>query len=281
MEDFDSPDYLYHYTNLESLALILKNHTIRFTRLDKVDDPQEMRTADSRNLAKFRFVSCWTNSAKENIPMWREYASTSFGVRIQLPVDPFERYEIPEEVLSDPKWHIEGLPADGNTKILRIPFTDLWDKGIMIQEANSGAKILHKIEYTDDPGKLMPKTINRHSNGYLSANLKYVGTAKTTQWCYQHEWRYILTIFPFDLKESINLQAVTTNRIVQIILDYNNPTLPEFYDLRISEDAFKSMTIITGPEMSDGGTTILQALLDKYNPTATVGKSTVELRSRR
>lgn len=29
---------IYHYTNIEALALILKNQTIRFNRLDKVDD---------------------------------------------------------------------------------------------------------------------------------------------------------------------------------------------------------------------------------------------------
>ena len=32
---------IYHYTTIETLALILKNHTIRFSRLDKVDDIEE------------------------------------------------------------------------------------------------------------------------------------------------------------------------------------------------------------------------------------------------
>ena len=32
---------IHHYTNLESLAMILKNRTIRFNRLDKVDDLEE------------------------------------------------------------------------------------------------------------------------------------------------------------------------------------------------------------------------------------------------
>ena len=35
---------IYHYTNLESLAMILKNKTIRFNRLDKVDDLEEGNT---------------------------------------------------------------------------------------------------------------------------------------------------------------------------------------------------------------------------------------------
>ncbi len=32
---------IHHYTNIENLALILKNKTIRFNRLDKVDDLEE------------------------------------------------------------------------------------------------------------------------------------------------------------------------------------------------------------------------------------------------
>lgn len=34
-------DYLYHYTNVETLALILANRTIRFNALNKMDDLQE------------------------------------------------------------------------------------------------------------------------------------------------------------------------------------------------------------------------------------------------
>ena len=34
-------EYLYHYTSIEILALILKNRTIRLNPLDKMDDLQE------------------------------------------------------------------------------------------------------------------------------------------------------------------------------------------------------------------------------------------------
>lgn len=36
----EAPAVLYHYASLDTLALILHNRTIRFSRLDKVDDPQ-------------------------------------------------------------------------------------------------------------------------------------------------------------------------------------------------------------------------------------------------
>lgn len=50
-------EYLYHYTSIENLALILKNRTIRLNTLDKMDDLQEQKTRDVQNFGKFFFVS--------------------------------------------------------------------------------------------------------------------------------------------------------------------------------------------------------------------------------
>lgn len=41
------PEYLYHYTSIDNLALILKNKTIRFNSLINVDDPDEIKTIDT------------------------------------------------------------------------------------------------------------------------------------------------------------------------------------------------------------------------------------------
>lgn len=43
---------LCHYTDLQTLALILKNQTIRFSPLTKLDDPQERETADVPNFCQ-------------------------------------------------------------------------------------------------------------------------------------------------------------------------------------------------------------------------------------
>lgn len=52
---------IYHYTNIEALALILKNQTIRFNRLDKVDDIEEGKAESwGVKFCKYVFVSCWT-----------------------------------------------------------------------------------------------------------------------------------------------------------------------------------------------------------------------------
>ena len=68
---------LYHYTNLKTLALILKHRTLRFNRLDKVDDLEENVKSNGLNLGQYIFVSCWTEDAEESIPLWRMYGSNN------------------------------------------------------------------------------------------------------------------------------------------------------------------------------------------------------------
>lgn len=47
---------LYHYTTIDTLALILKNRTIRFNRLDKVDDLEEKVVFCVVNLGQYIFA---------------------------------------------------------------------------------------------------------------------------------------------------------------------------------------------------------------------------------
>lgn len=56
---------LYHYTTIDTLALILKNRTIRFNRLDKVDDLEEKVVSCGVNLAQYIFASCWTKEQRK------------------------------------------------------------------------------------------------------------------------------------------------------------------------------------------------------------------------
>ena len=56
------PEWLYHYTSLESLALILQNRTIKFNSLQNVDDLEEAVTEDMGEFGKYIYASCWTDS---------------------------------------------------------------------------------------------------------------------------------------------------------------------------------------------------------------------------
>ena len=65
MENKKTPKYLYHYTSLQSLALILQSHKIRFNPLSNMDDLQEKRAKESKDYGRFFFVSSWTSEKKK------------------------------------------------------------------------------------------------------------------------------------------------------------------------------------------------------------------------
>lgn len=273
----EAPSVLYHYASLDTLALILHNRTIRFSRLDKVDDPQEQRSADSQNLGKMKLVSCWTSSDEESIPMWREYTGAECGVRIQMKSYPFKRYSVSTESLSklssDAVLNTPGGKFDG----LQLPLEDFWDKNYHFFETARDREILHEVEYTNDESLLFPKVINAFENGGLVADLNALGVHKTTAWSYQKEWRYILTAVPIGIDSVINVRLDQILRANDVILDKCDPGIPPYYDLAISDEAFSSMKIVSSPKMTPGNRVILNALVEKYAPGIEVAESSIEL----
>ena len=52
----EPPKQIYHYTQINSLALILANKTIRFSALNSVNDPTEGKSADAGDLGMYLFI---------------------------------------------------------------------------------------------------------------------------------------------------------------------------------------------------------------------------------
>lgn len=77
---------IYHYTSIETLALILHSKKIRFNRLDRVDDVEESCYGSgptNARLGMYSFVSCWTKDVMENLSLWKMYTGYK-GVRIGI-----------------------------------------------------------------------------------------------------------------------------------------------------------------------------------------------------
>lgn len=271
------PAALYHYTSLETLALILRNRTIRFTRLDKVDDPQEQRSADSLNLGKMKLVSCWTSAEEESIPMWREYAGAECGVRIQMKRYPFKQYSVSTESLSKLSNGAVLKAPGGSFDGLHLPLEDFWDRSYHFKEMARSVEMLHEVQYTNDKSLLFPEVIRSCGNGWIEADLNALGVHKATAWSYQREWRYVLTAVPMGIASIIRGDVEAVNRATEVILDRCDPEIPSFYDLVISDEAFASMKIVGSPKMTPGNRLILDALVQKYAPGIEVTESAIEL----
>ena len=246
-------EFLYHYTTLDKLALILRNRTIRLNPLDKMDDLQENMTSDVKNFGKIFFASSWTDEATESIPMWKMYASMESGVRIGLPKNPFKRY--PEQATV--KETGELIDYD-----VLIPISELRQKGIYTTE-HEKLSILVKMNYTYDLNLLEPKILGEDGKSLVFSTF---GKYKSEYWKFQKEWRYLLW---FDKPDPWN----NGNNFFEEVLA-GNVTLPiNYFDLKIDDGCFNKMEVLVSPKMSEGNRILLDTLIKRYNPTALLKES--------
>ena len=267
----ENPEYLYHYTNVETLALILKNRSIRFNSLDKMDDLQEQETGDIKNAGQFVYVSSWTDDKSESIPMWNMYASLDRGVRIRLRKNPFMLYNNTAADLAK----VDGLQAtdasQGNSMETIIPLVEILSKGFIPIQAIT-KELLCKVEYTDDKEKLYPKLLLKEGIRF-SINFEKLGRYKNLHWSFQNEWRYILNMFPLKLlqtPEKLNADfQLFANRL---LLGIEKQPFP-YYDMTIDDNAFVELQVTLSPRIGAGYRIMVQDLIEKYNPTAEIEES--------
>lgn len=162
---------IYHYTTIDTLALILKNKTIRFNRLDKVDDAEEIEIEYyPQNTYKFTYISCWTESSIENIALWKMYTPNGRGIRIG----------IEHERLFDHA--VEGTSFGGDAEFCKFSYTQPNDN-------------IQKIEYIDDLESIKID---------IDKDMKCLALYKNKMWKFQEESRFILIThdFTFNLCNS-------------------------------------------------------------------------------
>lgn len=254
---------LYHYTDLQTLALILKNQTIRFSSLTKLDDPQERETADVPNFGQSIFVSCWTQSKTESIPMWNMYSSLENGVRISLPYNPFESPAMP--FASKPGIPMVCCADDGRFEVKKLfPGESM---------ACIGTLSAFPINYTDNDNLLKP-TMRNDKLGRLYLNRTAIGRNKNPHWEFQKEFRYLI-----DVTNQIQFKTDDPGKeIVEHVERIKAGTplgLPNFIDLSINPAALEQLEVALSPKMTLGNRLLAAHLLVHY-PFASLIPSELE-----
>lgn len=265
-------EYLYHYTSIEKLALILKNRTIRLNPLDKMDDLQEQKTADVENIGKFVFISSWTDDTTESIPMWKMYTDLAAGVRIKLRKNPFVRHGT---LAKDVAFKTGRTLSDDTDPAAELPtFLDLatlMGDGIISPQAYSG-DILTKVQYTDDMTRLEP-TVAHIADGKVQLSIGDLGRYKNTHWAFQKEWRYIMYFMSMNFKVGVEATQFLFSLSVTRMAQGKEPPPIRFFDLDIDPQYFEEMEITCSPQMSIGNRILLETLVEKYNPKAKIVES--------
>ena len=294
-------EYLYHYTSVDVLELILKNRTIRLNPLSKMDDWQEQFSAHGRAHGRHIFISSWTSESEEIPKMWQDYCKPhpENGVRIKMPANPFSVKEnnllipVPSEMqlaainreriiqailLHYPETNrkmfddFEGLRVFGQykDKLLKehpaishklIESSENLQRNTTTATPSDVNKLLRKVDYTDDPRKIYPQLYNEYQ-GNLLGDFRYYGTVKNTSWAWQKEWRYIVGFYRM---RAFRKRADNTLEWYDIPFDY--------YDLKLDPDKLKQLEVMTSPIISDQSRRKLQTILDMYLPETQIIKS--------
>jgi len=223
------PKYIYHYTTIETLALILKSSEIRFNSIGNLDDTTESITDDVGNISAFALVSCWTDSEEENISLWNMYCKNGRGVRIRMRPTLFNK-NIAEK--SDSFYGLD--------KMLLWPFNSLF-----------------KIDYVDNP----KRNIRGLEPGILDINK--LGKIKERVWQFQKEWRFII----YQMPEDEILQRMLRNELSEVTDILNTYKFQhDFFYISILNDELKHMEVTLGPSATSAEKIIVEALVDKFCP---------------
>lgn len=258
-------DFLYHYTSIDKLALILKNKTFRLSQLSSLDDLQEEKNQSIADFGQYCFVSSWVGNDKELIPMWKMYCHNGEGVRIKLKKDPFVLYRIDlhDKVELKPGW-----TSTENAVESCIPSDDYFNESYGPLSTDPKG-LLIKVEYTSDESLLNPVLVKSDSEKFQII-VSPVGKYKNSYWIFQDEWRYRLWFLPISyitiLQNCENVNLITQHLINGFL---GHKKLPfTYYDLKIRDSAFETMEIMLSPDITEGNRIIVKALLEKYNPKA-------------
>lgn len=277
----NTPEHLYHYTSLETLALILENQSICFNSLLYVDDMEESEAADIKNFGKYVYVSCWTNEEQEMISMWSLYTPGMRGVRIRLPAFPFVKYHYNKGEY--------GMMNEDDLYIdLRSMYSD--NKAIIFP----GDPTLKDVQYTKETEKLFPsvrlsgteldneRTFCISDSSTAGYSLQGLGEYKRDVWSFQKEWRYILHMSPMGYPEFLK-RFLETGDDKEIFRRLDNPNTPPPYDryfLKLDPKAINEMEVLFGPCMSDADKILAKSLLRSHGLDGHWKESSLQIRKK-
>ena len=258
--DMMPPNYLYHYTSLEALALILKNRSIRFCALDRVDDLHEGIAADLQSIGQWFLVSCWTDDPTESIPLWHMYSSQMKGVRIRLRAFPFadEHYQTNEEYSFFP--NVATYEGEQLDFILAYPKEKLF-----------------RVEYGS---QLDLRLFRKQGQATYDFRVEDIGKFKLQEWSFQNEWRYKMFILPKELVSFHEKGFKSEEDAFKELRKIYSRTkgLVRYHELEIARSAIDEIEILTGPRCDDAEYEIIESLISRHAPKAIVTKSKLQIR---
>lgn len=275
---------VHHYTSINTLSLILKHRTIRFNRLDRVDDVSEADAYGDYKLGKFIYASCWTDSLTESIPLWHMYTANMRGIRISFEAD-WMNYQ---PIKVSPKHKL--FPVGQGQSYSPIPLEQFWtDSYFILPSFLKKENLLKKVKYVDNPSDYLKNAVSLKNNPDGTVNLEIsqvndFATYKHKVWSFQEEVRFVLVILPAipipeDGVGSDDYTRDFPNHVIHSITNGNGPKL-DYFDMEINPNVLNNINVTLGPLCDDSDATIVEALLEKHTTNGSIRNSSLSGRIR-
>lgn len=266
---------LHHYTSVNTLALILKHQTLRFTRLDRFDDVTESRSIGDFPVGQRLFASCWSGEEEESIPQWAMYGDGMKGIRLSLRSDPFVWQPI------DIRWHEQFQFID-----LEAPFSieEMLSPGVtLMPTVRMRSMFGQAVQYVSDVPAAIKNLATPNDAGMLT--LWGEGTEmaffKSKAWRFQKEYRFVVMAFSGPVHGyQGDAQAYLQARREWLHAEGNQQILsgaPSILhlDLKLTPEALNSASVSVGPLAPAGTMEMVEALVAKFSPSIHVKPSTL------
>lgn len=244
-----------------------------------MDDLEEAKVEQSQyDLAKFLFVSCWTENGEESIPLWKMYSGGATGVRIGVEKEMFQGYFYFsfDEKTGELKDIQQTLVPDDHKKDFfvlpvfdcnKAPFYRKVDYKDDLVEATKGiVKEESKVrEVRPDGSKVLEVT--------MSLDLNRLGAIKHSRWEFQDESRFSLFIVPGNPFT----RSIETATSAMIYCLKNGKSVPfEYYDLPLAPKFFESLEVTLSPNASESQRIIVESLCSSLAPGAVIRESSLK-----
>lgn len=252
----DAPDaWIFHYTNVETLRKILENRTLRFSRVDVMDDAQEAK-AFPGELAKKFYASCWTTQDSEGPGEWRSFYTRrdedqSQRVRIAIRRKPF-------------LYRLQGVRSqDGRLNLLDpsmakpFQFQDMHSDEYSVSAMNMTLEAWfgRQVSYVDEIEQFYRERIRVDSSGGLTLErVQDFATHKEKAWRFQSEYRFVLMAGPRIWGAGVDdLSSMGTGETLTRILGEADAIKTcrfpanEFIDMPLNMEAIADMKVLLGP----------------------------------
>lgn len=200
---------LFHYTTIDTLAHIMNNRSLKFNRLDQLDDMTESEPFAEYNPLQYIFSCSFTYDSIENIPLWRMYANMETGIRIEFESEKlFAPVPVPLKMPTHSHECCEFPPfiytAIKSEDILNDDYALIyWN--IPEEDSLCSCIKLKKIEYLDNFKEKYIEQLQindvKNSDGSITRSLSYIptdfGFYKSLYWQFQKEIRGLIYAAPF------------------------------------------------------------------------------------